>query len=151
MRDPTRCLEPWDWIFTRGSYGNIYWSKTFTLPYPLLVEQDGWLYLQQEVIVWLGFSGYCVDLRIKPYPDSVSITYLYSYCGTYPPKSAVSLIFQRLAIELPKIIASAKTEPFYDKVKQKQIEIIPILELEAKINQVFKKIYKAVLATRIRT
>jgi hypothetical protein len=63
----------------------------------------------------------------------------------------VSLIFQRLAIELPKIIASAKTEPFYDKLKQKQIEIIPILELEAKINQVFKKIYKAVLATRIRT
>jgi len=143
MGDPTRCLEPWDWTFNETWYREGRWSKTFDLPCPLLAQFKGF-YPQQKVIIVLWFFDCFIGLWIKPYPESKSTYYLYSCRSTCEPKSnwKTSLMFQKIAIELPKVIASVKKEPVYDEAKQKQIEVIPVLELGEKINQAFKGICK---------
>ena len=143
MGDLTRCLEPWNWIFTKQLCGG-YWSKIFTLPYPLLLEQDEQFYLQQRVIIFLRFSDYWMDLWVKPYPEFKSTYYLRSCCNAYELKSnwKLSLLLQKIAIELPEVISSLMIEHFYDKTKQEQIKVIPVSGLIVKVKQVFKKIYE---------
>ena len=99
------------------------------------------------MIIWLGFTDYVINLWIKPYPERESTCYMYTSDLMHRPKLKLKacLIFQKIAKELPKIIASIGTESFYDKTKQKQIEFIPVLELAEKIEQAFTGIRKAVL------
>ena len=150
--DPTKCLKAWGWTFDEKNYGG-WWSKIFTLPYPLLAIRDKPPYLQQKIIVWLFLAEQAIGLWIEPYPEPESPRYSRSSHEAYLSKSKLktSLILQRLAIELPKIIASAKTEPFYDEAKRKQIEVIPLSELRSKIGRVFEEICKTVLTARKRT
>jgi hypothetical protein len=54
----------------------------------------------------------------------------------------LSLLLQKIAIELPEVISSLMIEPFYDKTKQEQIKVIPVSGLIVKVKQVFKKIYE---------
>ena len=145
MGDPTRCLKPWGWTFGPSKH-YTYWSKIFTLPYPLLATQNGLPYLRQEVIIVLNFSN-ChsdVDLWIRSCPESGIVHNSYSSYNAFLPKSKLrtSLILQKIAIELPKAISSLRTESFYDETKQKQIEVIPVSELRSKIGQVFKKAHE---------
>jgi hypothetical protein len=77
MRDPTQCLKPWDWTFNRTGNNENRWSKIFTLPYPLLAEWNGRLYLQQKMIVVLWFFDYVTGLWIEPYPKLESLRYLH--------------------------------------------------------------------------
>ena len=144
MRDLTRCMEPWGWTFSKGEYIDGYWSKTFTLSYPLLVKRYERFYLRQKVIIALWFSDFYVDLEIKPYPKSRTVCYSYSSYNIFSIELRLKtpLIFQKFAVELPKAIASAETEPFYDEVKQEQIKVIPATKLAAKIGQVFREIRK---------
>ena len=152
MGDPTRCLEPWDWTFNETWYREGRWSKTFDLPYPLLVEQHypmlveqhRQFHAQQTVIIQLGFTDHYTDLWIMPYPRYESVYHVYVSGAAHPSKSKliIPLILQKTAIELPKVIASVETKSSYDKAKQKQIEVISSSELIAKIGQVFKEICK---------
>ena len=141
--DPTRCLEAWGWTFSKELLKG-YWSKTFTLPYPLWAERRGRFYVQQTVLIQLGFTDYCIDLWIMPYSRSELTYYVYVSGAVYPPKVKlkIPLILQKIAQKLPKAIASAETEPFYDEVKQEQIEVISGSELIAKIDQVFDEVRK---------
>ena len=149
MGDLTQCLKPWGWTFSSNKdYINGCWFKTFSLPYPLLTRRNERFYLQQKIIIQLGFSDYYYTyLQIKPYPESDPACYLHSYCNAYGPESnwKMSLILQRTALELSKVISSLKTESFYDETKGERIEVIPVLELTTKIGQVFKETCKAIL------
>ena len=59
-------------------------------------------------------------------------------------KVRTSLILQKCAVELPKIIASAETEPFFDETKRERVEVIQVSKLAAKIDQIFEEICRAV-------
>jgi hypothetical protein len=153
MRDPTRCLEPWDWTFDWTYNNEGKWSKIFTLPYPLLTTRKGLSYLQEEVVIALWFCSQYISLWIKPYPEpkpvyylhSGCVYYLYSGCDVQDLRSdrKVSSILQKTNIELSKIISSLKTKSFYDETNQERVEIIPISEFITKIDQIFREICKA--------
>jgi hypothetical protein len=152
VTDPIKCLKVYDWTFDGANRDVGRWSKTFTLPYPLLVEQHypmlveqhRQFHAQQTVIIQLGFTDHYTDLWIMPYPRSESVYHVYVSGAAHPSKSKliIPLILQKTAIELPKVIASVETKSSYDKAKQKQIEVISSSELIAKIGQVFKEICK---------
>ena len=145
MEDPTRCLEPWDWTFSKGDFTDE-WARIFTLPCPLLVERDEQFYPQQKVIIVLQFTDYYIDLWVKPYPEFESTYYLYylhSCCDVRKLNlNRMSLIFQRTAIELPKVISSVRTESFYDETKRELVEVILVSELAAEISQLFEEVCK---------
>jgi len=143
--DPTRCLKAWGWIFIKTACGGQ-WSKTFNLSSPLLAVWFGQVYLRQEVIISLVFFEYNIDLWIGLYPESGTSYHVYSYyfINALKSKWKIPLILQKFATELPKIIASVKTAPFYDEAKQKQIEVILVSELKAKTAQFFGKAHKTV-------
>ena len=141
VTDPTRCLEDYGWILKHKKNCNYnYWSKTFALPYPLLTTRYKDVYLRNKVKIHLGFADYYVSVWVE------RVLGLEHYFGSVrvpdAPKSKliVSLALQKFAAELPKIIASAKTKPFYDETKQEQIKVVMISELAVKIDQVFDEI-----------
>ena len=141
--DPTKWLKTWGWTYTEDiNWG--YWSKTFTLPYPLRASSYGEIFFQRKVVIEFYFSYWQLGLRITSYPPS-KIAHYYLFDPISLPKSKLraSFIFQKFATELSKIIASAKTELFYDIVKRKQIEVVPLSELRAKIKQAFEETCKS--------
>ena len=142
--DVTQCLKAYDWTLRYDTY-YVWWTKTFTLPYPLLVEWNERFYLQQKIVIQLGFTSfYYTCFRIKTYLESVIEYYLnVSNVGRQlNSKLIMSLIFQNFAAELPKVITLIKTEPFYDEKKQEQVKVIPVSRLTVKIRQVFDEICK---------
>ena len=147
--DLTRCLEAYGWTLNYGNCDEGQWFKVFSLPYPLQVKRYRQSYLKQKITVRLYFSKYYVNLWVESYPEFGAVEYyLYSYYVIPSPriKWKILFIFQNFADELSKIIASAETELFYDKTKQKQIEVIPVSELRTKIKQVFEEICKKFIA-----
>ena len=81
-----------------------------------------------------------IDLLIKSYPKPEITLGAPSFYLLQKSKQKIPLILQKIAVELPEIIASAKTEPFYDKIEQKQIEVISTPELMSEIVYAFNKI-----------
>jgi hypothetical protein len=142
MRDLTQCLKPWGWTYSKGSHANE-WAKIFTLPYPLRLKYCGQFYVRRKITVKLWFSDHFIGLYIGPYSSKAGCYSYTSYnISSLKLRLKTPLILQKFAVELPKTIASAETEPFYDEAKQEQIKVIPAAKLAAKIEQVFKKIYK---------
>ena len=144
MTSLTRCLKDYGWTLDYGNYEEGQWSKTFTLPHPLLIKQHRRFYFQQKMAIQFDFSDYNIGLWVDLYSGWESPLYLHSYFNIN--KSALnwekSLILQRIAVELPKIINSLKTESFYNETEQEQIEVIPVSELRAKISQLFEEVCK---------
>lgn len=138
VTDPTKCLEAYGWKI-KDTASCTCWYKIFTFPYPLRVMWHGQVYLQREVIIPIFFSYWYVSLDIRQYPEFKVPRIFYSSYVIYTLKSKLKtdLILRKFAVELPKIIASAKTESFYDEEKQKQVKVIPILDLIVKIEHIF--------------
>ena len=141
--DPINWLKAWGWTYTHDIYWD-YWSKIFILPYPLLVSSNKEVFFQRQMFIQFYFSYQQLGLRITSYPPcKIAQYYLLDRVSLRKSRLRSSSILQKFAPELSKIIASAKTKLFYDKAKGKQVEVIPFLELRAKIKQAFEEACKS--------